>query len=66
MLLASAVPFNTKVVSLVMPSVADGPLSVVMPVLDGALGAVLSTVTLKLDDDPLTLSALSVAVAVKL
>ena len=42
-LLASAVPFNTKVVSLVMLSVADVPLSVVIPVIEGVLGAVVST-----------------------
>ncbi len=39
-LLASAVPANSNVASLVIPSVAEMPVSVVMPVMMGAAGAV--------------------------
>ena len=61
-LLLSAVPEITNVLSLVMPSAE--PLSVLTPVTLGAAGAVVSIVKLKVLDAALVLAAASVAVAV--
>ncbi len=67
-LFTSAVPEMSGVVSLVMSSVLELPLS--EPAAksrdDGADGAVVSTVTLNADDAELVLPAASVAVAVRL
>lgn len=47
-LFASAVPARIKVVSLVIPSLLEEPVSVEMPVMTGALGGVKSTTQVKL------------------
>ena len=64
-LLASAVPVSVRVLSLVMPS-PTVPVSVENAAIAGALGAAVSTVTLKAAEAALVLPAASVAVAVKL
>ena len=66
MLDASAVPLNTKVVSLVSLSLAEDPVSVVIAVIDGALGPLVSIVMLKALEAELRFSAASVALAVML
>ena len=65
-LLASAVPFSTKVVSLVIRSLLEDPVSVVIPVKLGSPGADVSMVTLRAPDATLVLPARSVALAVML
>jgi hypothetical protein len=65
-LLASAVPLNTNVVSLVIRSVDEDPVSVVIAVIDGALGPLVSIVMLKALDAALVFPAVSVALAVML
>ena len=67
MLLASALPVSNTVLSLVMWSLAEVPVSLVIVVLiTGAAGAAVSMVTLRADDAALTLPAVSVAFAVRL
>ena len=66
MLDASAVPLNTKVVSLVISSVLDEPVSVVIEVNAGAFGAPVSIVTLSALEAELLLPAVSVTLAVML
>ena len=65
---ASAVPENVGVVTLVMLSVLDDPesLAAVRSGVDGAAGAVVSIVMLKVPEDVDTLPAASVAVALML
>ena len=65
-LLASAVPFRSNVVSLVTWSLLEVPVSVVIPVKLGRPGADVSIVTLRAPDAPLVLPATSVALAVML
>src|SRR5439155_5587247 len=67
-LLASAVPVKVGVVTLVMLSVLDVPLSLaaVMSGAEGAAGALVSIVMLRAPEAPDTLPAVSVAVAVML
>ena len=60
---ASAVPLNSSVLSLVMPSAPETPVSVVIAVTEGA-PTVVSTVTAKAAESALTLPATSVACAV--
>ena len=64
-LLASAVPVNVSVGSLVIPSDAEAPLSVEIAVITGAAVAA-STVTMTAAETALMLPAASRAVAVKL
>ena len=66
MLLASAVPFRTNVVSLVIRSLLEVPVSVVIPVNAGVAGAAVSMVTLRAPDATLVLPAASIALAVML
>ena len=65
MLPAAAVPVSVSVLSLVMPS-PTVPLSLEYELIAGALGATVSTVTLRALEAALTLPAASLAVAVKL
>ena len=64
MLFASAVPESVGVVSLVISSEDEEPVSVEMPVIVGFVGATESTFTLSEDEVSLTLPAMSVAFAV--
>ena len=65
-LLASAVPLIVKVVSVVISSLLEEPVSVVMPDNVGAEGALVSIVILKALDAELVFPAESVALAVML
>ena len=61
--LASALPLTVIVVALVTPSVPERPVSVAMPLMLGAAGAVVSIVALKADEATPVLPARSCAVA---